>query len=355
MPDHTVPHNYIAPLPSPTYTHDLPHSSCTHDLPHSSCTHDLPHSSCTHNLPHPSCTHDLPNPTCTHDLPHPSCTHDLPHPSCTHNLPHPSCTHDLLNPTCTHDLPHPSCTHDLPHPSCTHDLPNPTCIHDLPHPSCYQNSPHPLSWHSSFHPPTSISINQAPTTNVSQASPTTGTPTSPQVSSPKLCPSDQDEYPLKVIYKKSCRFSRYNHNKHKQRPNKVKNNDHCINLSSCTLTKEETSILSKGLGFVPTPPVPHLSNQPLPHPISPTTSQTSACNNSPELFSPTLSIMPCMPRTSSVRSINRSPTHSSNPVNVPTSDVPQNQPFPSPQNPTTSLTPSFSNSLELFSPTPTVH
>ena len=60
-----------------------------------------------------------------------------------------------------------------------------------------------------------------------------------------------------------------------------------------------------------------------------------------------------MPRTSSVRSINRSPTHSSNPVNVPTSDVPQNQPFPSPQNPTTSLTPSFSNSLELFSPTPT--
>ena len=59
-----------------------------------------------------------------------------------------------------------------------------------------------------------------------------------------------------------------------------------------------------------------------------------------------------MPCTSSVRSINRSPTHSSNPVHVPTSD-PQNQPFPSPQNPTTSLTPSFSNSLELFSPTPT--
>ena len=65
---------------------------------------------------------------------------------------------------------------------------------------------------------------------------------------------------MKVIYKKSRRFSRYNHNnQHKQRPNKVKNNDHCVNLSSCTLTKEETSILSKGLGFVPTPPVPHPS------------------------------------------------------------------------------------------------
>ena len=82
----------------------------------------------------------------------------------------------------------------------------------------------------------------------------------PQVSLPKLCPSDQDEYPLKVICKKSRRFSKYNHNnQHKQRPNKVKNNDHCVNLSSCTLTKEETSILSKGLGFVPTPPVPHPS------------------------------------------------------------------------------------------------
>ena len=94
-------------------------------------------------------------------------------------------------------------------------------------------------------------------------------------------------------------------------------------------------------------------NQLLPLPISPTTSQTSACNNSPELFSPTLSITPCMPRTSSVRSINHSPTHSSNPVHVPTSNAPQNQPSPSPQNPTTSLTPSFSNSVELFSPTPT--
>ena len=51
-------------------------------------------------------------------------------------------------------------------------------------------------------------------------------------------------------------------------------------------------------------------NQLLPLPISPTTSQTSACNNSPELFSPTLSITPCMPRTSSVRSITHIPTHS---------------------------------------------
>ena len=54
--------------------------------------------------------------------------------------------------------------------------------------------------------------------------------------------------------------SRFNHsNQHKQRPNKVKNNDHYVNLSSCILTKEETSILSKGLGFVPTPPTPHPS------------------------------------------------------------------------------------------------
>ena len=109
-------------------------------------------------------------------------------------------------------------------------------------------------------PPTPIPINQAPTTNVSQSSPTKGPPTRPQASPPELCPSDQDEYPLKVIYKKSRRFSRYNHNnQHKERPNKVKNKDHCVNLSSCTLTKEETSILSKGLGFVPTPPTPHPS------------------------------------------------------------------------------------------------
>ena len=65
---------------------------------------------------------------------------------------------------------------------------------------------------------------------------------------------------MNVINKKSRRFSRFNHNnQHKQRPNKVKDNDHCVNLSSCTLTKEETSILSKGLGFVPTPPTPHPS------------------------------------------------------------------------------------------------
>ena len=105
-------------------------------------------------------------------------------------------------------------------------------------------------------PPTPISINQAPTT-VSQASPTTGGPTSSQVSPPKLCPSDQDEYHLNVINKKSRRFN--HNNEHKQRPNKVKKKDYCVNLSSCVLTKEETSILSKGLGFVPTPPTPHPS------------------------------------------------------------------------------------------------
>ena len=76
-----------------------------------------------------------------------------------------------------------------------------------------------------------------------------------------------------------------------------------------------------------------LQNQPLPLPISRTTSQTSACNNNPELFSPTLSITPCMPRTSSVRSINCSPTHSSNPVHVPTSDHPHPPPHPPPPTP----------------------
>ena len=49
--------------------------------------------------------------------------------------------------------------------------------------------------------------------------------------------------------------------------------------------------------FSPTPASSYDSpqNQPLPLPLSPTTSQTSAYNNSPEFFSPTLSIMPCMP------------------------------------------------------------
>ena len=41
---------------------------------------------------------------------------------------------------------------------------------------------------------------------VSQASPTTSVPTSSQASPPKLCPSDQDEYPLNVINKRSRRF-----------------------------------------------------------------------------------------------------------------------------------------------------
>ena len=89
-------------------------------------------------------------------------------------------------------------------------------------------------------------------------------------------------------------------------------------------------------------------NQPLALPLSPTTSQTSTHNNSPELFSP------CMPRTSSLRSVNSSPTHSSSPAYTPTGDLPQNQPPPPPLNPTTSLTTSScSNSPELFSPTPT--
>ena len=64
---------------------------------------------------------------------------------------------------------------------------------------------------------------------------------------------------MNIINKKARRFNRFNPiNQHQQRPNKVKNNDFCVNLSSCVLTKE-TSILSKGLGFVPTPPTPHPS------------------------------------------------------------------------------------------------
>ena len=97
-------------------------------------------------------------------------------------------------------------------------------------------------------PSTSISVKQAPTTNVSKASPTTGISTTP----PELCPNSEEEYPLKSNNKESRRFRRYNHNnQHKQKSSRIENNDHCVNLSSCTLTKEETSVLNKGLGFVP--------------------------------------------------------------------------------------------------------
>ena len=44
------------------------------------------------------------------------------------------------------------------------------------------------------------------------------------------------------------RFIRYNYSNW-QKSSRVQNNDHCVNLSSCTLTKEETSILRKDLGF----------------------------------------------------------------------------------------------------------
>ena len=54
-----------------------------------------------------------------------------------------------------------------------------------------------------------------------------------------------------------------------------------------------------------------LQNQSPSPPLSPTTSLTSTYNNSPELFSPTLLVTPCMPRTSSLRSINCSPTPAS--------------------------------------------
>ena len=70
-------------------------------------------------------------------------------------------------------------------------------------------SPTPHVTHSP--PSTSIPIDQAPTTNVPQASPTTGVPTNSQTSPPELCPSDQDEYPLKTGSKESRRFTRYNY------------------------------------------------------------------------------------------------------------------------------------------------
>ena len=153
--------------------------------------------------------------------------------------------------TCHKKRPHP------PPPQYHHI---PTQSHNPPPtPHVTQTTPTPPNGtHSSTS--TSIPTNQAPTINVSQASPTTGTPTSPQASPPELRSSDEAEYPLKSNSKECRRFRRYNHNnQHKQKPNRVQNNDHCVNLSSCTLTKEETSILSKGLGFVPTPPIPHPS------------------------------------------------------------------------------------------------
>ena len=189
----------------------------------------------------------------------PSPTKIPSHPSPTPHTHKDSQNSQIRTTPCQTTLSHTTPSHPSPAPNTNTTFPTLHAHTTFPTLHAHTTFPTPSHvTHSS--PPTSISTNQAPTTNVSQASPTAGPPTSSQVSPPELCPSDQDEYPLKVIYKKSRRFSRYNHNnQHKQRPNKVKNNDHCVNLSSCTLTKEETSILSKGLGFVPTPPVPHPS------------------------------------------------------------------------------------------------
>ena len=68
-------------------------------------------------------------------------------------------------------------------------------------------------------------------------------------------------------------------------------------------------------------------------------SLASTYNNSPELFSPTLSVTPCMPRTSSLRSVNCSPTPTSNLAYAPSNGSEHDEPS--------------SESPILFSPTPT--
>ena len=80
-------------------------------------------------------------------------------------------------------------------------------------------------------------------------------------------------------------------------------------------------------------------NQSPPPPLSPTTSLASTYNNSPELFSPTLSVTPCMPRTSSLRSVNCSPTPTSSLAHAPNSSSEHDE--------------ASSESPVLFSPTPT--
>ena len=64
---------------------------------------------------------------------------------------------------------------------------------------------------------------------------------------------------------------------------------------------------------------PSPQNQSPSPPLSPTTSLTSTYNNCPELFSPTLLATPCMPRTSSLRSVNCSPTPTSSLAHAPNS------------------------------------
>jgi len=68
-------------------------------------------------------------------------------------------------------------------------------------------------------------------------------------------------------------------------------------------------------------------------------SLASTYNNSTELFSPTLSVTPCMPRTSSLRSVNCSPTPTSSLAHAPNSSSEHDE--------------ASSESPVLFSPTPT--
>ena len=98
--------------------------------------------------------------------------------------------------------------------------------------------------------------------------------------------------------------------------------------------KSATCIPSPPLFSPPTGDSPQNQSPPPPPPLSPTTSLASTYNNSPELFSPTLSITPCMPRT-----VNCSPTLTSSLAHAPNS---------SPEHDETS-----SESPVLFSPTPT--
>ena len=84
--------------------------------------------------------------------------------------------------------------------------------------------------------------------------------------------------------------------------------------------------------LAPLPVIPPRTSHP--PPLSPTTSLASTYNNSPELFSPTLSVTPCMPRT-----VNRSPTPTSSLAHAPNS---------SPEHDEASF-----ESPVLFSPTPT--
>ena len=88
--------------------------------------------------------------------------------------------------------------------------------------------------------------------------------------------------------------------------------------------------------LAPLPVIPPRTSHPPPPPLSPTTSLASTYNNSPELFSPTVLVTPCMPRT---RSVNCSPTPTSSLAHAPNSSSEHDE--------------ASSKSPVLFSPTPT--